>query len=75
MGRGLLLSLAGVLIGLAVALAATRLLESYLFEVSATDSATFLAAGFLVTAVSALASGLPAWRTTQIDPVKVLRAE
>jgi putative ABC transport system permease protein len=72
---GLLLSLGGVLIGWAVSLAATRLLSSYLFEVSATDPATFTAAGLLIIAVSGMACGIPAWRASRIDPVKVLKAE
>jgi putative ABC transport system permease protein len=74
-GSGLVLSVIGVAMGLATSLAATRALQSYLFEVSATDSTTFVAVAVLVVAVSAAASLIPAWRATKIDPVTVLKAE
>jgi ABC-type antimicrobial peptide transport system permease subunit len=75
MRRGLLLSSSGVLIGLAIASAVARLLDRYLFEVSVTDPVTFTIVGFVVIAVGAFASGIPAWRAAQIDPIRVLRTE
>lgn len=67
--------LLGVGVGLAASLAATKLLESVLFEVSNRDPATFaLVAGVLV-GVSLLACYLPARRASRIDPQEALRVE
>lgn len=72
-GQGLGLTVAGIVIGIGGALALTRVLKALLFDVTATDPATFaaVAAGFLV--VAATASLLPAWRATRIDPMTALR--
>lgn len=75
LGFGLFPSLFGVVIGIAASLAATRVIESYLFQVSATDPVTFAWAAVLIVATAAIASGIPAWRATRIDPVVVLKAE
>jgi putative ABC transport system permease protein len=75
LGRSLLLTAAGLLIGLAGALALTRVLSALLFGVSATDPATFVTTACLVVVVSLLASYLPARRATRIDPVLALRRE
>jgi putative ABC transport system permease protein len=74
-GFGLALSALGVGIGTTASLAGTRVIESYLFEVSATDPMTFAAVAVLIVAVAAIASGIPAWRATRIDPVVVLKGE
>jgi predicted permease len=74
-GFGLALSALGIGIGMAASLAATRVIESYLFEVSATDPVTFAAVAVLIVAVAAISSGVPAWRATRIDPVVVLKGE
>jgi putative ABC transport system permease protein len=74
-GFGLALSALGIVIGMAASLAATRVIESYLFEVSATDPVTFAAVAVLIVTVAAVASGIPAWRATRIDPVVVLKGE
>ena len=75
LGFGLFLSVIGVVIGIAASIAATRVIESYLFQVSATDPMTFAAAAVLIVAIAAIASGIPAWRATKIDPAVVLKAE
>jgi ABC-type antimicrobial peptide transport system permease subunit len=72
---GLQLAIAGIVIGLAVAFALTRLMSSLLYGVSATDLGTFLAVPLLLAAVAWLASYLPARRATQIPPMVVLRRE
>jgi len=73
--QGLLLAGVGVVCGVVVALASTRLLTSLLFHVSPMDPLTYsLACAALLTA-AALASYLPSRRTTRIDPVEALRAE
>ena len=73
--RGLTLTGIGVLIGLAVSLAATRTLSSLLYETRATDPATFLGVSFLLVVVALLACYLPARRATKVDPIVALRHE
>ena len=65
----------GIAIGAVLALAGTRILESLLYGVSATDPLTFGAMSLLLLAVAAVASLLPARRATEIDPLTALRAE
>jgi putative ABC transport system permease protein len=74
-GSGLLLTGTGIVIGLAGSMAATRLLESLLYQTSATDPPTFIATAILFTLVAAAASYIPARRATRIDPTDALRAE
>ena len=73
--QGLGVTIAGVVVGLAGAVALTRVMTTLLFEVSATDPWTFVLAPTLLMAVSLLASWLPARRATRVDPVTALRAE
>jgi ABC-type antimicrobial peptide transport system permease subunit len=73
LGHGLGLTWAGIGIGLAGALALTRLMSSLLYETSATDPVTFAGSALLFTAAALLASYLPARRATQIDPAGTLR--
>jgi putative ABC transport system permease protein len=74
-GDGLRLVAWGILLGLAVSFAATRVMASLLYETSARDPLIFAASAGLFTAVSLLASYLPARRAAIIDPVHALRAE
>jgi ABC-type lipoprotein release transport system permease subunit len=62
-------------IGFAGAAAATRAMQSMLFDVSPLDPATFAAVGLLIVGVSLLASWLPARRAARVDPIAALRAE
>jgi ABC-type antimicrobial peptide transport system permease subunit len=64
-----------LVLGLAGAFAATRLLSSLLFGVGASDPVTFIAIGLLVSAVAFVAAWLPARRATRVDPIIALRAE
>ena len=75
MKDGASLALLGVGLGLAGALAGTRMLSSVLYGVSATDVATFAAVPLLLLAVAALAAFVPARRATAVDPLSSLRSE
>ena len=74
-GSGMRLTLVGVAIGLAGALAVTRLLSSLLYGIRPTDFATFALVSLALTAVAALASYIPARRALRVDPVVALRHE
>jgi putative ABC transport system permease protein len=73
--QGLLLTLAGIVIGLAGAFAVTRLMQSLLFGVRAADPLTFAVVPILVAAVAILAAYLPARRASKVDPMIALRYE
>ncbi|HEX5835668.1 MAG TPA: ABC transporter permease [Pyrinomonadaceae bacterium] len=73
--QGLLLTAAGVVAGLAGALALTRTIRSLLFEVSVTDPFVFTAIPLLLVIVSLVACYTPARRATQVDPLIALRDE
>ncbi len=73
--HGLLLAVAGTIIGIGGAFLLTRLLSSFLYGTSPTDAATFLAAPLLFLAVAAVASYIPARQVTSIDPLCALRQE
>ena len=71
--QGLLLTSIGIGIGLAGALALTRLLSSLLYGVSATDPLTFTAIAALLTGISCIACYIPAQRAARVDPLVALR--
>jgi predicted permease len=73
--QGLRLSLVGIVVGFAVAAAATRTMRSMLYEIEPLDPATYAGVGALILGISLVASWLPAWRAARIDPVAALRAE
>ena len=73
--EGMKPTLLGVVIGVAGALALGRVLSSVIYGVSARDFATFSVVAVAMTAVGLLASALPAYRATRVDPMKTLREE
>jgi len=74
-GRGMLLGMAGVVLGLAGGFALTRYLASLLFETGSHDAATFAGASVVLLAMALLASYLPARRAARVDPIAALRSE
>jgi putative ABC transport system permease protein len=73
--QGMKLTAVGTVIGLAGALALTRLIRSLLFEASTTDPLTFGLVAALLGIVALLACYIPAWRATKVDPLVALRHE
>lgn len=75
LGQGLTVTLIGTAVGLAVALALTRVIRSLLFGVSPTDPLTFVCVFLFLAGIALLAGYLPARRATRIDPMTALRSE
>lgn len=69
------MSLAGVAVGLAGALALTRWMSSLLFGVSPTDPMTFTLISLILTGVALLACYIPARRASRLDPIVAVRYE
>ena len=75
LGEAAWLAATGVGLGLAGALGATRLIQTLLFGVTATDALTFTGIALLLTSTALLASYIPARRATRVDPMVALRYE
>src|SRR5437764_5505908 len=73
--HGFKLVVAGLAVGVAGALALTRLLSSLLFNISATDPLTFAVVSLVLAAVALAACYIPARRATRVDPMIALRYE
>jgi len=75
LGHGRKLTLAGIAIGIAGALAVSRLMQQALFEVNPADPLVYAALAVTLLLVTEAASFFPARRATRIDPVIALRTE
>ena len=75
LNQGLLLAGVGLLIGIAGAFAATRVLRTLLFGIAPTDPATYISSALLLVAVALVASYIPARRAAKVDPMVALRYE
>jgi putative ABC transport system permease protein len=73
--EGLKPTLAGVAIGLVLAAALVRVIGALLYEVSQHDPSTFVSVPAIVIAVGIVATWIPAYRATRVDPIDTLRAE
>lgn len=73
--QGLGLAAAGIAVGLAGALAVTRLFESQLLGVSPLDPPAFAATIGLLAAIALAACAVPAWRAARLNPVQALRVD
>ncbi len=73
MSKGMVLALAGIGVGAAVALGLTRLMGDLLYQTSPRDPESFGWAFVVMAFVAGAACFLPAWRATRTDPVKALR--
>jgi ABC-type antimicrobial peptide transport system permease subunit len=74
-GQGGLVALAGIAIGLATALAGSRLIESLLYGVSSRDPGVFATTTVMLLALALLACWLPARRAARLNPLEALRAD
>jgi putative ABC transport system permease protein len=74
-GQGLFLSALGILMGCTISLALSRLLESQLYEVKATDPRTLVGVSLLLLLVAILSCWIPARRAARIEPITALRME
>ena len=75
LGQGLGLAAVGLALGLAGAAAATRLLETVLFDVRPIDFSVYIGVIGLIGLVTLLAAYLPAWRATVVNPAEVLKSD
>ena len=75
LGRGLVLVGAGLGVGIAVALSMSHLIANLLFSVSPVDPATFIGVPLVLGVMALVASYVPAFRATRIDPAIALRAD
>ncbi len=74
-GRGMRLVAVGLVVGLPLAYALTRVLAAQLVGVTRTDVPTYLATALIVAALGLLGCAVPAWRATRVDPIVTLRSE
>lgn len=74
-GEGVRMVVAGIVVGVLLALAAGQLIATLLYGVDARDPVTMASAALLMLCVAVIAAIVPAWRASRVDPVSALRAE
>jgi putative ABC transport system permease protein len=74
-GQGTFLTVTGLLVGLALSLALRRVIATLLFGVRATDPATYVTAAAVFAGLALVATLVPAWRASRVDPTTALRYE
>jgi putative ABC transport system permease protein len=74
-GQGMLLTLVGLVVGLGAALLMAQAMTKVLYDVTATDPATFISISIFLTLVALAANYFPARRATRVDPMQALRHE
>ena len=74
-GHGVRLTIVGVVIGLAAAFGAARLIASVLPGITATDPLTFVSVPAVLLGIAVAATWLPARRASRVDPIVALRCE
>jgi putative ABC transport system permease protein len=74
-GQGMVLTVTGVVVGIGMAFALTRLMSSLLYGVSATDPMIFAFVPLVLAGASIASCLIPAWRATRVDPMVALRIE
>jgi putative ABC transport system permease protein len=72
-GQGMMLAVAGVGVGAIAAVFATRVLQTFVWEVSTLDPATYIVVATVLIAVAVIASLVPALRVVRLNPVRALR--
>jgi putative ABC transport system permease protein len=75
LGGAAKMAVLGVIAGVLLSLAAGRLLRSMLFGLKSTDITTYVAVVLAILPIVLLAAALPAWRSSQVDPMIALRNE
>lgn len=75
LGSSMKLVIAGLVVGLAGALALTRILSSFLYNVRPIDPLTFVAVPALLLLVTIAACAIPGWRAAEVDPIQALRCD
>jgi ABC-type antimicrobial peptide transport system permease subunit len=73
LGEATLTALSGVTAGVAIAIAATRYLQSLLFGVTRLDPLTYAAGAVLLLVTSLVAAYVPAWRSSRVEPTQAIR--
>jgi putative ABC transport system permease protein len=75
LGQGLRTVIAGIVVGLVLAIASGRFIAALLYGVAPSDPATMVIVAVTLVAIGALAALVPAWRASRADPLQALRAE
>ncbi len=73
--QGMVVSAGGVILGVLGAVAATRLISSWLYGIEATDPVTFAGVSLVLVGITLLATYVPARRAARVDPLIALRSE